>query len=110
MNVRDLAIKFSSYAYYLASREWAREEMSPPRLLVVAPEVAQERRIQQVAQANLTPHTELAFWTTTAGLLHEYGPLAPIWSVGLPLPSQAAQPKRMPRRSAFETTSMEKGR
>ncbi len=25
MNVRDLAIKFASYAQYIASREWARE-------------------------------------------------------------------------------------
>ena len=25
MNVRDLAIKFTSYAQYIASREWARE-------------------------------------------------------------------------------------
>ena len=27
MNVRDLAVKFTSYASYIASREWAREQL-----------------------------------------------------------------------------------
>jgi hypothetical protein len=53
MNVRDLTIKFTSYAHYISSREWAREHMMLPRLFCVAPEIAQERRIQRVAQASL---------------------------------------------------------
>jgi hypothetical protein len=92
MNMRDLAIKFGSYAHYLDSREWAREGASLPRLLVVAPEVAQERRIQRVAQAKLVPTTGFVIWTTTAGLLHEQGPLAPIWFACLPPPYRGAHP------------------
>ncbi len=45
MNVRDLIIKFTSYAYYIASREWARESSKLPLLICIAPDIAQERRI-----------------------------------------------------------------
>ncbi len=110
MNARDLTIKFTSYAHYLASREWTREGASLPRLFVVAPEVAQERRIQHVAQASLAPIAGLVIWTTTVVLLHEHGPLAPIWSLGPPLPCQAAQPGGSPRRCLFKTISQEKGK
>ena len=54
MNVRDLAVKFTSYAHYIASREWAREHSMLPVLVCVAPDIAQERRMQRVAQARLT--------------------------------------------------------
>src|SRR5947207_8724156 len=53
MNVRDLAIKFTSYAQYIASREWARERSIMPLLTCVAPDIAQEKRMQRVAQAVL---------------------------------------------------------
>jgi hypothetical protein len=53
MNTRDLAVKFASYAQYIASREWANEHTMPPRLLCVTPDLAQERRIQRVIQAQL---------------------------------------------------------
>ena len=43
MNVRDLAIKFTSYGHYLASREWARECSQIPVLVYVAPEISQNR-------------------------------------------------------------------
>jgi hypothetical protein len=43
MNVRDLAVKFSSYAHYIASRAWIRESSSLPVLACNAPEIAQER-------------------------------------------------------------------
>jgi len=92
MNVRDLVIKFTSYAHYIASREWARDSSRLPRLLCVAPDIAQERRVQRVAQATLTATPGLVFWTTTEGLLNEHGPLAPIWLHGLPQRSQAAWP------------------
>ena len=36
MNVRDLAVKFTSYASYIATREWAREYSMPPVLMCVA--------------------------------------------------------------------------
>src|SRR6266566_8572757 len=82
MNRRDLQLKFASYAHYVASREWARDSSRLPRLFCVAPDIAQERRVQRVAQATLTATPGLVFWTTTEGLLHEQGPLAPIWLHG----------------------------
>jgi Replication-relaxation len=108
MNVRDLAVKFRSYAYYLASREWARERTALPRLFAVAPEVPQERRIQRVAHSSLSSITWLDIWTTTEVWLHEHGPLAPIWSPGLPQPGHPAQPAALPRHCAFEMNSLKK--
>ena len=83
MNSRDLTIKFTAYPHYLASGQWAREHMTAPLLLCVAPDIAQEQRIQCVAQATLAK-TQIAggmLWTTTAPLLiaHAEGPLAAIW-------------------------------
>jgi len=78
MHVRDLAVKFTSYVHYIASREWTREESMLPALLCVAPEIAQERRMLRVAQKRLTHIHELVLWTTTEVLLNEYGPHAPI--------------------------------
>ena len=92
MNGRDLLLKFASYAHYVASREWAREDTRLPRLFCVAPDIAQERRMQRVAQTSLTSTPELLVWTTTEVLLNAYGPLAPIWLHGLPQRSQAAWP------------------
>src|SRR5258707_9003661 len=103
MNVHDLAVKFTSYEHYIASREWASERTALPWLLCVVPELAQERRIQRGAQTSLAHVTGLVIHTTTAVLLHEQGPLAPIWSPCLPLPSRAAQPKDSLRRCVFET-------
>jgi hypothetical protein len=91
MNGRDLLIKFASYAHYVASREWAREDARLPRLFCVAPDSAQERRMQRVAhQTRLTSTPELVVWTTTEVLLNAYGSLAPIWLRGLPQRSPAA--------------------
>ena len=102
MNARDLTVKFASYAHYLASREWAREGAKPPWLLCVAPELAQERRMQRVAQASLTSTTELVLWTTTSEWLCEHGPLASIWSLVPPL-GQATT--ALNRRGVFEKGS-----
>jgi hypothetical protein len=79
MNVRDLAIKFTSYAHFIASREWVREDARVPWLLCVAPDIAQEKRMQRVTQARLAPTLGLMVCTTTEVLLNEHGPLAPIW-------------------------------
>jgi hypothetical protein len=54
MNARDLAVKFTSYAHYITSREWAREHAMLPVLICVAPDIGQERRMQRVAQVRLT--------------------------------------------------------
>ena len=110
MNVRDLSIKFSSYAHYVATREWARESARLPTLLCIAPDIAQERRMQRVAQARLTPSCGLAMWTTTEVLLNENGPLAPIWLPGMPMPqdSQAAQLTGLLRQCLSEVMSEKK--
>lgn len=92
MNVRDLTIKFLSYAHYTASREWARERSMLPLLVCIAPDIAQERRIQRVAQARLTSTPELELWTTTEVLLNKHGPLAPIWLQGIPQRRKGVQP------------------
>lgn len=101
MNVRDLAIKFSSYAHYLASREWAREYSLLPVLVCIAPDIAQERRVQRVAQVRLAHATGLVLWTPTEVLLQEHGPLAPIWLQGVSQPSQASPPEDSHRQCLF---------
>jgi hypothetical protein len=53
MNVRYLAVMFSSYGDYIASREWARECSQLPVLVCIAPDIAQERRMVRVAQTRL---------------------------------------------------------
>src|SRR5947207_14707582 len=75
MNVRDLAIKFSSYAQYIASREWARECSLLPVLVCIAPDIAQERRMRRVAQTRLAHASGVVLWTTIEILLNAHGPL-----------------------------------
>jgi protein involved in plasmid replication-relaxation len=91
MNTRDLAVKFASYAQYIASREWANEHTMPPRLLCVTPDLAQERRIQRVIQAQLAYLSGFEVLTTTKVLLNESGPLTPVWLQGVPKGSLPAQ-------------------
>jgi hypothetical protein len=79
MNVRDLSIKFASYAHYIASRGWAREDVRVPWLFCIAPDIAQEKRIQRVMQARLQQTQGLVVCTTTEVLLNEHGSGAPIW-------------------------------
>ena len=85
MNVADLTITFASYALVIASHEWAREDVRVPKLLRVAPVIAQEKRMQRVAQAILVQTSGLVICTTTEVLLNEYGPCAPIWLQGTPV-------------------------
>jgi Replication-relaxation len=84
MNARDLAIKFTSYAQYVASREWARERSVLPLLLCVAPDIAQEQRLLRVARSMLTNAPGLVVHSTTAPHLAAPGPLAAIWLQGAP--------------------------
>ena len=79
MHVRELAIKFSSYAHYLDSREWASECTLLPVLVCIAPDIAQERRMIRLAQTRLTHAPGLVLCTTTEVLLNEYSPRAGIW-------------------------------
>ncbi len=109
MNVRDLAVKFTSYAHYIASCEWAREDTRLPRLFCVAPDIGQERRMQRVAQVRLTSTPGLVLYTTTEVLLHELGPLAPIWSQDIPQRSKAACPDGSLRHCLFDVIAGKKG-
>jgi predicted transcriptional regulator len=102
MNVRDLAIKFTSYASYIASREWARECSMLPVLVCVAPDIAQERRMQRVAHARLKSTSGLVVRTTTSVLLDEQGPMAPIWLQRRLQSSQAAQTGNTLRQCLFD--------
>ena len=102
MNVRDLTIKFTSYAHYVASREWTRECSMLPVLVCVAPDIAQERRMQRVAQARLTSPPGLMVWTTTRVLLDEQRPLAPIWLHRRSQSSQAALSGNVLRQCLFD--------
>ena len=42
LNVRDLVVKFTSYAHYVASREWTREHQMLPVLVRDVPDRARE--------------------------------------------------------------------
>jgi hypothetical protein len=101
MNVHDLTIKFTSYAQYIASREWARERSVLPMLLCVAPDIAQEKRMQRVAQATLCDIQGLVMKSTTAVLLVERGPLDGIWSECLPCHNQSSS-LSSPRQLLFQ--------
>ena len=109
MNVRDLAIKFTSYAHYIASREWAREHSMLPGLICIAPAIAQERRVQRVALARLKQCTGLEVWTTTEVLFLEHGPLSPVWIQVLLQRDQAAKPGSVSRQCVFPTNPAKKG-
>jgi hypothetical protein len=104
MNVRDLAIKFTSFVHYILSSEWAREGSQPPVLVCIVPDIARERRMQRVTQTSLTLAPGLVVWTTTDRLLHERGPLAPIWLQGITHPSHTLQPVGSHMQCLFDTT------
>ena len=67
MNVRDLEVKFTSYEHYIASREWAREHTMLPVLICVAPDIAQEKRMQRVARDERDHSTNDEQYTCPAG-------------------------------------------
>ena len=102
LNARDLAIKFTSYAHYIASREWAREHMVLPVLICVVPDIAQERRMQRVAQDRFTRSAGVVLWTTTAVLLKGHGPLNPICLRGIPPHGQVIQSDSSLRHCLFK--------
>jgi DNA-binding MarR family transcriptional regulator len=84
MSTADLATKCTTYARYVASREWFKQEATMPFLLVVTPDPGQERRFGRVARATLTDECGLIIRTTTLTRMHEQGLLGPIWNQVLP--------------------------
>ncbi len=103
MNVRDLSIKFASYAHFIASREWARHDARVPLLVCVAPDIAQERRIQRVVQPTLSHVPGVELWTTTEVLLNEQGPLASIWLQSMARLGQTLLVESLRRKCLFDT-------
>lgn len=101
MNARDLATKFLSYVHYIDSHEWAREWATLPLLVCIAPDIAQERRMQRVAQAALSRISGLVVCTTTEGMLKEHGPLAPIWTTGMMSSSHVVSRSGLSRKLVF---------
>lgn len=84
--LRTLAVVFAGYASYIRSREWSREGHVLPVLLLVCPDGARERHIQDLAREHLGQlHPRPVVLSTTLDHLQTSGPLAPIWrSVLLP--------------------------
>jgi predicted transcriptional regulator len=84
MGTRDLGAKLRTYAQYVTSREWFKQEAALPMLLVVAPDPGQELRFGRVAAATLIDGCGLIIRTTTLTRLREQGLLGPIWDQVLP--------------------------
>jgi hypothetical protein len=102
MNAHDIVIKFSSYAYFIVSREWARECSMLPALVCIAPDIGQEQRLVRVVRTRLAQSPGLVLWITTEALLNKYGPLGPIWLKNIPLRSQVEQPSNILRQIIFD--------
>jgi predicted transcriptional regulator len=98
MGARDLGVKLSTYAQYVASREWFKQEAALPMLLIVAPDPGQERRFGRVATATLTDRCGLIIRTTTLTRVREQGVLGPIWDQVLPYGEGS---DLMPRRTLY---------
>ena len=47
--------KFDAYRHTVSSGEWVQERSSLPKLLSVVPDIAQERRMHRVAEAQTNP-------------------------------------------------------
>jgi predicted transcriptional regulator len=98
MGTRDLVAKLRTYAQYVASRKWFKQEAALPLLLVVTPDPGQEMRIGRVAIATLTDRCGLIIRTTTLTRLREQGLLGPIWDQVLP---HSEGTDLMPRRTFY---------
>ena len=99
MNVRDLPVKFTSYAH---TRRLARVGKMLPALVCIVPDIGQERRMVRVVQTRLAQAPGLVLWITTEVLLNKYGPLVPIWLKNIPLHSQVEQPSNIHRQLIFD--------
>ena len=102
MNVRDLAVKFTSYASSIASREWAREriEAASARLC---------RAGHRAGEAHATGgsgQTHVSSWIggvdDHGGALERTRAIAPIWLQNKPQSSQAAQSGSALRQCLFD--------
>ncbi|HVT97553.1 MAG TPA: replication-relaxation family protein [Acidobacteriaceae bacterium] len=80
MTAKNYQVKFTTYAMYLASREWARSSPLLPALLCVAPDIGQESQLTKAARrCVLQAPSGWCVYSTTASLLMTQGVLGPIW-------------------------------
>jgi hypothetical protein len=85
MKTKDLMEKFESYQYYIRSREWSREPLLLPWLLIVVPDYDQERRITGILTQHFSAVSGLTIRITTQSRIADRGPLGEIWLAVLPV-------------------------
>lgn len=108
--VQDILLAVTPSRSVFLGKHWrenvSRGERSTRRkvrfLVRQCTDIAQERRVQRVAQAKLARIPGLVLWTTTEVLLNERGPLAPIWSLGISPNGQVASPSGSFRQRVFD--------
>ncbi len=103
MDTKDLMEKFASYQYYIRVREWSREHLLLPWLLIVVPDYDQERRITRILTQHFSAISGLTLRITTASRMADRGPLAEIWLPVLPVrEARQDQQQGAPRCRFFE--------
>jgi predicted transcriptional regulator len=85
MKTKDLMEKFESYQYYIRAREWSREPLLLPWLLIVVPDYDQERRITGILTQHFSTVSGLTLRITTQSRIADRGPLGEIWLPVLPV-------------------------
>jgi hypothetical protein len=100
MGMRDLVAKFQTYAQYVTSHAWFKEQHVMPYLLVIVPCKEQEMRIARLVEDVRMNTPGLVILTTTATRLKDSGPLAQIWYQASPKSEKTAM---VSRRSFFST-------
>jgi predicted transcriptional regulator len=98
MGTRDLEAKLRTYEQYVASREWFKQEVGLPLLLVVTPDPGQEMRFGRVATGTLTNGCGLIIRTTTLTRMRDQRLLGPIWAQVLP---HSEGTDRIPRHTLY---------
>ncbi len=94
---RDLEETYDAYQRAIASREWTREGMVLPVILIVTPDGGHEERVWRIVTQMLgTLSPRVVVQTTTSTRLAAHGPLAAIWYPLLPhaLAGNADHPRR----------------
>jgi hypothetical protein len=89
MHSYDLSRKLERYVRYFAARQWHREQAVPPLLVIVLPDLGEERALHRLAETHLAGlPTGVQALTTTQGLMVLSGLTGAIF---LPLESRLAK-------------------
>jgi DNA-binding MarR family transcriptional regulator len=78
MHGPSLTVKFEAYAQYVRSKQYRQDHLTPPCLLLVAPQNGREQMLRHLA-VSVFAKLPLTVWTTTEPLVTSHGPLARIW-------------------------------